>query len=330
MTDPHPTSWTNRLRAAGLGRLLYHLWHRPTGAAMAVVRAGGPLEMRRTERGRREMERAALSLPPLPPASGAPLELHLLTGRKFWYQTVFCLWSFAQHAGRPLVPVIYDDGTLTETFRAPLARHFPAARFVAQADIIARLEAHLPASRFPTLRERWINYPNIRKLTDPHVGASGWKLVIDSDLLFFRRPTLLLDWLERPELPLHAVDCETSYGYSRPLMNELAGVPVADLVNVGLTGLAGESLDWEKLEFWARTLIARERTNYYLEQALVAMMVAGRACTIAPANDYVTLPRSPEAQACRAVMHHYVANSKRAYFQHCWRVALGRAGAPTA
>jgi len=311
------------LRQLGLGRLLYRLWHVPAGKVADCVREGGPWQQRRTAAGRLAMEAAARALPLPPAASGAPLPLHLLTGRRFWYQTAFCLWTFARHAGRPLAPVIYDDGTLGPEHREPLARLFPTIRFVPQAEILARLDAHLPAARFPVLRERWTNYPNIRKLTDPHIGAGGWKLVLDSDLLFFRPPDLLVHWLDAPAAPLHAVDCETSYGYTRPLMNALAGAPVADLVNVGLTGLDGGSLDWERLEFWCRTLIERERTSYYLEQAVIAMAVAGRDCVVAPAADYVTYPKPPEAFDCRAVMHHYVAASKRWYFQRNWRQVLG-------
>jgi len=306
-------------RRLGLGKLALALWHRPASHMRDLIAAGGPIEARRTERGRSEMEAAAHTLPVPPTAAGPAVELHLLTGRRFWYQTAFCLWTFARHAGRPLVPVIYDDGSLTGEFRPPLARLFPAVRFVSLAETAARLEEHLPATRFPALRERWLNYPNIRKLTDPHLGRSGWKLVLDSDLLFFRRPGFLLDWLAAPTRPLHAVDCETSYGYSRPVMNELAGAPVADLVNVGLTGLNSGEIDWERLEHWCHNLIARENTSYYLEQALIAMLVAGRPCAVAPSADYVTLPEPPEARDCRAVMHHYVAHSKRWYFQHNWR-----------
>ena len=305
------------------GHFLLKFYHTPLNRIRDSLRNGGPWQERRTEQGRRAMEAAAASLPPLPAATGGPLELHLLTGRRFWYQTAFCLWTFARHTGRPLAPVIYDDGSLTDEFRSPIAKLFPTARFVAQRETIARLDEHLPAARFPALRERWLNYPNIRKLTDPHAGRTGWKLVLDSDLLFFRRPEFLLRWLEKPDRPLHAVDCETSYGYSRPVMNELAGAPVADLVNVGLTGLNGGELDWTKLEHWCRTLIAREHTSYYLEQALVAMLVAGRPCAIAPATDHVTLPAPPEARDCRAVMHHYVAHSKRWYFQHNWARVAG-------
>lgn len=310
------------IRKLKLGRLLYLLYHRPVEWFDALVAAGGPFEQRRTENGKAQMEIAAAQLPVLPAGTGPAIELHLLTGRRFWYQTAFCLWTFARHAGRPLRPVIYDDGTLEPVHRDALSRLFLATRYVAQSEAIARLDAWLPENRFPVLRERWLNYPNIRKLIDPHIGSKGWKLVIDSDLLFFRRPELLLSWCDHPQRPLHAVDCETSYGYSRELMNELAGAPVADLVNVGLTGLESTALDWEQLERWCAVLISRERTNYYLEQALIAMLTAGRPCTVAPAADYVTLPVEPEASACRAVMHHYVAGSKRHYFQHNWRRVL--------
>lgn len=300
------------------GQFLLKFYHTPVSRIRDSLRNGGPWQERRTEQGRAAMEAAAPTLPVPAVSSGRPLEVHLLTGRRFWYQTAFCLWTFARHAGRPLAPVIYDDGSLAAEFRAPLARLFPAVRFVGRDETVSRLDAHLPAARYPALRERWLNYPNLRKLTDPHLGAAGWKLVLDSDLLFFHRPDLLLNWLDAPEQPLHAVDCETSYGYSRPLMNELARAPVADLVNVGLTGLNSSELDWARLEHWCATLIAREQTSYYLEQALIAMLVAGRPCAVAPASDYVTLPEPPEATECRAVMHHYVAQSKRWYFQRNW------------
>ncbi len=311
--------WSRRL---GLGRLCYYAWHWPVGEIRRSLAAGGPLEQWRTARGRASMAAAARSLPVPPASTLPPLELHLLTGERFWYQTAFCLWTFARHTRRPLAPVLYDDGTLSESVLRPLRQLFPALRCVTRKEAFAKLNQHLPATRFPTLRDRWLRYPNIRKLIDPHLASRGWKLVIDSDLLFFRRPTLLLEWLDTPATPLHAVDSETSYGYRRETLDQLAGAPLAELVNVGLCGLNSSELDWEKIEHWCDTLIRTEGTHYYLEQALVAMLVAGRSCTVAPRADYVTLPQPPEALACRAVMHHYVADSKRWYFQRNWRHAL--------
>ena len=57
---------------------------------------------------------------------------------------------------------------------------------------------------------------------------------------------------------------------------------------------------------------------------MVAMLVAGRSCTIMPESDYVTNPQLPEAEVCTAVMHHYVANSKPWYFRKNWRLVLNR------
>lgn len=318
-------SLADTFRKLGLGRIVYRAYHRPRSKIRDIVRAGGPLAMRRTEAGRRAMLAAAATLPRLPePLAGArPVELHVLTGRRFWYQTMFCLWSFARNAGNPVVPLLYDDGTLDDECLAPLREHFPGLRVETHSATLARLDRDLPRDRFPHLRERWDNYPNLRKLIDVHLGRSGWKLVLDSDMLFFRRPDFLLNWLSSPDRPLHGVDCIESYGYSRDLMENLTGVVLAPRVNVGLCGLRSEAIDWERLESWTAALISRERTNYYLEQALVAMLVAGTACAVAPSDDYLTLPTRQECLAPSAVMHHYVDTAKRWYFTESWRLAAG-------
>jgi hypothetical protein len=313
------------LRHLGLGRALYRLYHVPAGILRDSVKAGGPWQARRTERGRIEMEAAARVLPQ-PGAHGdaRPIPVHVLTGRRFWYQTAFCLHTLSAHARRPVHPVIHNDGSLSQEEAGCLTRLFPAARVVPLAESAARLEAFLPRDRFPALRERWDHYPNIRKLIDPHLGSHGWNLVIDSDMLFFREPAFLVGWSDSPRAPLYSVDVQNSYGYSRRLLDRLAGSPIPELVNVGLCGLDSSALDWQRIEGWCRTLFEREGTSYYLDQALVAMLLAGRACAVAPAEEYVTLPRPPEALECRAAMHHYVAESKRWYFQHNWRRAIPR------
>jgi hypothetical protein len=303
------------------GKLLLHAYHRPLGRIRQSLSNGGPVAEWNTERQRREMEVSAAHLPALPDFAGStPVTLHLMTGRRFWYQTAYCLHSFARAAQTTVHAEIYDDGSIDNDCAALLMRMGPNVRIHGFAALEAGLDRHLPAARFPVLRNRWLYYPNIRKLIDVHLGGAGWKLVIDSDLLFFRRPDVLLGWLAAPAHPLHAVDCEESYGYSRALMERLAGAPIPRLVNVGLCGLKSDDLDWEEIESWCAELIAREKTNYFLEQALVAMIVAKRQpCVVAPAGDYITMPARNEVLAPRAVMHHYVAASKRWYFRHGWR-----------
>lgn len=305
------------------GRLLYQLWHRPVGAVRHSLRHGGPLAQRAAARGEREMRAAAARLPPLPAPRSAPPSLcvHLLTGRRFVHQTAFCLHSLARHCPGGVHAEIYDDGSLDPEATALLRRLAPGLTLHDAATLAARLDEFLPASRFPVLRERWRNYPHLRKLIDVHLGRTGWRLVLDSDLLFWREPRFLLDWAAAPERPLHAADCAENYGYSRPLLEHLAGAPLPPRVNVGLCGLRSETLDWGFLEHATATLIAAERTNYYLEQALVAVLAARLGpCAIAPAADYVTLPSAAEIARPTAVMHHYVDTARGAYFRHAWRL----------
>lgn len=314
-----------------VGRLLYLLWHQPVSAVRKSLREGGPLQQWLDHRGRSAMRLQAGRLPrPHVPAGAAPVELHLLTGRNYWDQAAFCLWSFATAAARPIRARIYDDGTLDEAGIAALSRVVSELQVIRRDALVDKLDRHLPRDRFPALRSRWDVYPHIRKLIDPHLGSTGWKLVLDSDLLFFRRPDFLLDWLDRPDRPLHAVDCEETYGYPREQLGKLCGATLPVRCNVGLTGLQSEALDWAELERWCDALIERGRSSYYLEQGLVAMLAARQACAVAPAADYLTLPRPPEDTACRAIMHHYVAESKRAYFRENWRKVLQRAANPAA
>ena len=310
-----------------VGRLVYLFYFKPVALVQQSIREGGPVNQIITRWGRRAMRRAALRLSPAdeaPASPQQPYEVHVLTGQKFWYQTAFCLRSLIAQA-RPIniIPVFYDDGTLAE-HRQILACIFPNHRFVSKAEVHERLETHLPKGRFPFLRERWENYPNIRKLIDPHLSSSGWKLVLDSDMLFFRRPDFLLDWCARPRRPLHMIDMEESYGYPRPLLERLAGAPIPERLNVGLCGLQSAALDWERIEQWIENLTRSAGTHYYLEQALVAMIVAGQECAVATPDDYHTWPTPEEAAMPNAVMHHYVAESKISYFRYGWKACLRR------
>ena len=256
------------------------------------------------------------------PPSGRSLEVHVLTGRTFWYQTAFCLWSLARASGRKVRPVIHDDGSLTREQAQQLESIFPGTRveWISEAD--AKLDRLLPESRYPSLRKRRRELPLIKKITDVHLGAKGWTLFMDADLLFFRRPDFLLNWWDNPSQPLTSVDAEYAYGYPIELLEELAGAKVRPLINTGLSGHRSDAIDWDKMEYWCRTLIERAGTHYYQEQALVALHVAGRDCAVLPPVDYITLPVSPEAVDCQAVMHHYVAGSKPWYFRYNWRRVL--------
>lgn len=305
-----------------LGILLYRIYYAPKGFLQRCF-CRGTVNLAIDYQTQLQMEKAAYSLSTVKvDALANPLEIHFLTGKKFWYQTCFCAYSMVQQAKINLRPVIYDDGTLEQKHVDEIQRIFPNAKIVLVTEIEDRLNQCLPASKFPYLRERRLQYPNMKKLTDIHAGSQSWKLVLDSDMLFFHQPTFLLNWLNSPQQPCYMLDIDSSYGYSNSLMLSLAQAEIPERLNVGICGLKSEEIDWEKLEFWCKTTIEQEGTHYYQEQALTAMLMAGRACAVAPQEEYIVKPNREEAIAPKAVLHHYVADSKPWYFRYGWKHVL--------
>lgn len=304
------------------GRLLYLTVYQPLSFVERSWREGGPVNQWITRRGRLAMIEAARHLPPLPPTAPGGPEICFLTGRRFWYQTAFCLWSLCRQSKRSFTPVFIDDGSFDEALRCECRRLFPEARIPTRDEIDARLEANLPAAQFPALTSQRRSYLHLRKITDAHAGLTGWRLVLDSDMLFFRRPDALLEWLDQPATPVHMADVQDAYGYPTETLRALVGRPIPEKVNVGVCGLRSDSIDWEKLEWWCSRLLDLHGTSYYLEQALIALVLAGRETRVLPSADYLLMPSEEECRSPQSILHHYVAESKRGYFRHAWRLVL--------
>ncbi len=315
------------------GRIVYLVWHRPIGAVKRSIREGGPVEQWKTERGRRSMELAAWQLGAKgdfgiqisefknknPSGRKKQLELHMVVGKKFWYMAAFALVSLKKHLSSPVQVHFYSDGTLTVGQERALRQLPVEAVFHRPEEIMERLEKELPQTKYPVLRERFSNYPNIQKLISPHLGSSGAKIVLDADILFFGRPDELCGWLEKPEGILCATDIKESYGYSRALLENLAGGRMPEKVNVGVAGLISEKIDWDQVEKWCTELHDEAGTSYYLEQALIAMMCVKHGCDQLAEKRYITYPNEAETKERAGAMQHYVDLSKKQYFRELWR-----------
>jgi hypothetical protein len=243
----------------------------------------------------------------------------MVVGKRFWYMAAFALVSLKKHSSNPVRVHFYSDGTLTAGQEKVLGQLPIETLFHGSDEIMARVEKELPRTRYPVLRERFDNYPNIRKLISPHVGSYGPKIVLDADVLFFGKPDELCEWLEKPEGVLCATDITESYGYSRDLLEKLAGGRLPAEVNVGVTGLISEKIDWDQLEKWCAELHAKAGTSYYLEQALIAMLCVKNGYNQLAEKRYITCPSEVETSLRAGVMQHYVDLSKNQYFRELWR-----------
>ena len=306
-----------------VGEIIYHFYHKPVGMTKNVLKIG----IRKTveiKRGKKKMIEASRHLREIRYNGIDQHNVYFLTGKKYWYQTAFCLYSLQLRAGMNIHATVLDDGSFDDELEADVNKQFPTTVTVIRTDRLNRLlDEKLPKDRFPELRNRRLVYPHLRKLTDIHVLPSRLpKLVLDSDMLFFQKPNELLDWLSNPSRLLFMRDVKESYGYTRALMKKLA---VADVIperlNVGIAGIPSDKINWQRLEQWTGELLRQEGSSYLQEQALTAMLAANHPVQFLDERDYKVLPLIKNGQVDE-VLHHYVADSKYDYFVKGWKIVF--------
>ena len=302
------------------GRIVYLCYHAPRGALKKGVG-----KIYRGWQGKRRLLRALPDLEfPEPAASGQPpIRIHALIGARYLPEACLLAHSLAHAAGRPVEPCFYDDGTLSPADCDLLRAKLPRASFHLIGEIEQKLEERLPAHRFPCLRKLRPAYPHVRKLTDIHLFPGEWKLVSDADILFFDRPSALLDHLSAPG-PCHMVDIAPAYGYPQSDLEGFAGKSVHPQINVGLCHLPTGLIDWDFVEHCAAALLSRHGFSYYLEQALTAIVLARLGASPLPADNYVVYPRLEVARRASVPAMHYVDDSRAYYYAFAWKQAMDR------
>jgi hypothetical protein len=292
----------------------------PRSQVKRINRFGGLPAYLAMLRERKEMIRAAFELPAIHSFKDG-LPVYFLTGERYLYQTLFCIRSLSLASREKFRFILVDDGTFNQKLITIAKRLLPGAEIITAEMIAENLARVLPQQHFPVLNKKRGVYPHIRKLTDIHtIAGNRWKLVLDSDMLFWHNPSELIDWLKSADKqPLTLIDCVQSYGYSIALMEKLCGKQISKLLNVGAVGLESEAIDWEKLERWIQVLEDQEGTSYYLEQALTAMIIGGKDQIALGLPDYVVGPDDLEGHNRQAKLHHYVDLSKKRYFIDLWK-----------
>ena len=318
-----PESTTQSLRfllkELQLGKLLHLLVHGPLRTIKQVLSRGLQLSFA-MKRGEQQMRASATSL--IVPSSSETTELtvNLLTGNKFWHQTLYCLYSLGTCGHTQFSAYLYDDGSLTIEQQNILKRALPRTTIIEKSEINEAIRAHLPESKFPILRRLRKSYPHIRKLTDVHTQPGSWKLVLDSDMLFFKRPEAIVGWYRDPQTPIFMEDKDTYYGYPLDFMAELASNTIPEKINVGVIGLSSSDIDWGEVEHWCHRLLEKHGQHYFLEQAITAMLVSRFANKVQLHKDtYLVGPNSNDTgTANEVILKHYVSDSKSVYFTRDW------------
>ena len=300
-----------------LRQIVNVLYRHPISQLKSYRRFGGYLSYRAVIRGSRQMMKASLQLPPVECyAQGLPI--YFLTGKNYLYQTLFCIRSLVKFSTEKFQFILVDDGSFDHKLVAHIQKQIQGCIIVMQAEVDKNLQQLLPAQQYPHLYQKRKVYPHLKKLTDIHtLPGTDWKLVLDSDMLFWNTPDEIIHWLKNPREPIHMVDCVESYGYSKQLMEQLSGHAIPSLLNVGAIGLNSTRINWSAVDTWIHLLEEKEGSSYYLEQALTAMLIGYQRSIILDKDKYKVNPNPSDIKP--RVLHHYVDLSKKYYYTQAWR-----------
>lgn len=303
--------------------LAYRLWYRPRRWCDWGRTYGWRLTWHAAW-GERAMAAAARRLPAAPlPQQRLATPVYCLTGRRFWHQTAFCLHSFLRQ-GRVSPPLcLASDGSLDSVISARLTALFPEARILGDDELDERTAAALPPAHYPTLHAHRRRFVLLRKLTDTLAGERGYRLFLDSDMLFWHQPDELLNRAARSE-PLYMADLgDDGYAVPRAVLKQRLGIEPAPGVNSGLVGAHAERVDWDLIERACKLLVAEGRDQRLLEQTLWAVVMASQEARPLDAGDYRLVIDPPGLRAVlaagRPALLHYAWHARLPYLAHEWR-----------
>lgn len=168
--------------------------------------------------------------------SAASCEVHILTWRKDYLAALWAAKSFYAFAGVDWPLVWHQGGPLSASARRSLQIHFPASRYYSTEDADAQVNASLEKHELPLCRAARSRSFMMRKLVDCLIlSRAEHLLIVDSDVLFFRKPAEVLDAVaSRSPVSLYNRDSTSYYTVSREALRDRYQLEQVDCLNAGL------------------------------------------------------------------------------------------------
>ena len=170
-------------------------------------------------------------------------ELHVLTSAKDWLNLLWGLKSFYYYSDRSYALCIHGDASLTDQQQAIFQQHFPQAKVIAWDKAEPMVLDWL--KDYPCCQElRKNRFISAKEFDFFYYLESDKMLLFDSDILFFSKPTALLDRIENNDYRLNSVnkDIATAYSIQPSLVKEKLGFELIECFNSGLGLIHRDSL----------------------------------------------------------------------------------------
>ena len=240
--------------------------------------------------------------------------IHMLVSGRSAAMGLIALRSFQRNAGFVCPVIFYDDGSLGR--KAGLLKRRAAKGVTVEvisreqsAALIEKLSLANPATA-AALR-KWVF---VRKYLAPYLFSPTAKYILmDSDVIFFRRPREVLNWLSdaTPSWWFNQ-DCVYAYTHKADELESAFAIRLWMRVNAGLSLLDRRLFDLELAERFFRFIGETCEKHFWVEQTLYAVEASthGQGGFLPPTYQ-VTYGRELRLDA---VSRHYIDNLKPALF----------------
>lgn len=204
------------------------------------------------------------------PAEHVPVVLVL--GRDHLTMAAWMLASWTIATGRNWRIYFHDDGTLPNETREQFARLRLSVTVISRNEANTEMAARLSA--LPRCRSYREGVPLGLKIFDvPEIQSAPRLLLIDPDVLFFRRPDEILTWCDRPQDFSCWFNVDVAEASNVPAAEAHArlGLELWPRVNSGLCLLTRSAIDLDFCEKVLEQTSIREGHFWRVEQTLFAI-----------------------------------------------------------
>ena len=247
--------------------------------------------------------------------AGGAVEVHMLCYERDYLCAIWALKSFYHFAQARYPLAIHVQGSVPNRVPARLKAHFPAARIIIQSEADAIVERWLNERGFVRLLDARRRSPFMLKLTDFAILSEAVHLLtIDSDVLFFNRPSDLLVATGAP-LPanLFQRDPVSTYNLSEERALDELGIRLAPQVNTGIMLFPRASIQLFRCEqYLAHPDVAQP--NGWIEQTLYALLASEQG-RVAYLSDRYLISLETGVPLDNLIARHYAGPTRSLFTQ---------------
>lgn len=243
-----------------------------------------------------------------PDTNASGLSVHMLVSSRTWHAGLMAAVSFEHHTGRKWNFHIHEDGSVDERARESIRKVLPDVRLINREESDAKafdvFRAH------PKCFAQRKRHNLFLKFSDFAAFAPGERfIVLDSDVVFFRRPAELLEWTDTgADTCLYNKDTREKYCLPREPIEKSMALGMWPCFNSGLILLPRAAVDWQLAERFIAQFEATAHHPQFFEQTLYALMASawGRGGALPPSYEISWGYFRHRGAVCR----HYVGEFK--------------------